>query len=242
MPSLHDIIAFLDEYLRTSTYPPEQHAVLRASGAPIARLGLALDPEDAMRLPDVATLDALLLHRWWGYDTIPLSPDAGVVGYHQPFDDRLTLSDNPFLASLLGMMNAEPMHAGDGRLIGVLGDVPATDMNSMTSQLTVAFGGLDVSEHPSRASIARVAAVNAMTEALVHDAHARGADLYVTGQLRVPAKAAVAETGIGVIAIGHARLERWGLSCLESLLRERWPVMETVTTGSQSACLRGVPR
>lgn len=232
MPALHDIAAFLDTYLQASRYPAEQTSILRALDRPIARLGLAIEPTDAMSLPKLNELDALLLHRWWGWESVSLRPEAGVLGYHQPFDDRLTLSDNPFLESLLGLSNAEPMHRGDGRLIGIVGDVPACDAASITALMTTTFAGLDLSAPPRKPIIRRVAAVNAMTAALVHDAHARGADLYVTGQFRMPAEATVAATGIGVIAIGHARLERWGLTCLASLLRERWPAMEIVTTKS----------
>lgn len=71
--------------------------------------------------------------------------------------------------------------------------------------------------------MARVVAANAMTDALVREAAGRGADVYLTGQLRAPARAAVAQTGIGVVATGHHRAEEWGLRELARLLRERWP-------------------
>ena len=62
------------------------------------------------------------------------------------------------------------------------------------------------------------AVVGAMNDALVREAHARGAGLYATGQWRQPARAAVRATGLGVVVIGHRRSEQWGLHALCRLL------------------------
>lgn len=73
-----------------------------------------------------------------------------------------------------------------------------------------------------------MAVVGAMTDALVREAALRGADLYITGQLRKPALSAVKETGIAVVAAGHRRCEEWGLKALAGVLRERWFELEVV--------------
>ena len=67
-----------------------------------------------------------------------------------------------------------------------------------------------------------------MSDALVREADVRGADLYVTGQLRQPAEIAAVETGIGVIAVGHRRSEEWGLRAIAHVLQERWYELEVV--------------
>ena len=59
-----------------------------------------------------------------------------------------------------------------------------------------------------------------MTEALVRDAAARGVGLYVTGQMRGPALAAVRQTGMRVVAVGQDRSERWGLRHLGRVLAD----------------------
>ncbi len=70
-----------------------------------------------------------------------------------------------------------------------------------------------------------VAVAGAMTAGLVRAAADAGAGLYVTGAWRAPASAAVAATGIDVLALGHARWERWGLEELARRLRARWPAL-----------------
>ena len=70
--------------------------------------------------------------------------------------------------------------------------------------------------------------MGAMNDALVREADARGARVYVTGQWRVPATEAVNETGIGVVCVGHRRSEEWGLRALAGLLRERWATLRVI--------------
>lgn len=71
--------------------------------------------------------------------------------------------------------------------------------------------------------IHRVAIVGAMTDALVRAAAEKGAGLYITGQLRAPARRATDETGIVAVAIGYERSEEHGLALLAALLAERFP-------------------
>ncbi len=90
-----------------------------------------------------------------------------------------------------------------------------------------AFGGFEATEGPETETD-RVAVVGAMTEALVLEAAARGAGLYVTGQMRRPAEAAVVRTGMRVVAVGQARSERWGLRHLGSFLAAAFPGLTVV--------------
>jgi putative NIF3 family GTP cyclohydrolase 1 type 2 len=46
--------------------------------------------------------------------------------------------------------------------------------------------------------------------------------------LRKPAQAAVLETGIGIVGVGHRRCEEWGLRAMSGLLRERWSRLEVI--------------
>ena len=63
---------------------------------------------------------------------------------------------------------------------------------------------------------------------MVRDAHARGAGVYLTGQLRKPAREAVRQTGLCAVAVGQDRAEAWGLRRLGALLCERWASIEVM--------------
>lgn len=191
---------------------------------PVARLGLALEPWDGLAAWAAAgSLDAVFLHRPWGLAPGALPPGTGLLASHRPFDERLTTGFNPALATRLGMHGLEPFGERDGRPLGMTGVVERQSFVEFLGQARDEFGGVEAAGPPRGGGVARVVAANAMTDALVREAAGRGADVYLTGQLRAPARAAVAQTGIGVVATGHHRAEEWGLRELARLLRERWP-------------------
>ncbi|HEX8277028.1 MAG TPA: Nif3-like dinuclear metal center hexameric protein [Longimicrobiaceae bacterium] len=195
---------------------------------PVARLGLALEPWDGLAAwAAAASLDAVFLHRPWGLAPGALPPGTGLLASHRPFDERLTTGFNPALAARLGMTGLEPLGERDGRPLGMTGAVEPQRFAAFLARVREELGGVEASAPPRGGEVARVAAANAMTDALVREAAGRGADVYLTGQLRAPTRAAVAETGIGVVATGHRRAEEWGLRELARLLRARWPGLAT---------------
>lgn len=233
---LNDLARFLDSCLRRELFPGDEAAgVWRPSDRPVARIGLALEPWP--RLGAWAArerLDAVFLHRPFRLAADALAPDVGVLAYHLPFDERLTLGLNPRLADALGLTFLEPLGEKDDRPLGMIGDAPAAlSFGAWAAVLGDVFGGRDAAcgapGAGNDAPVARVAVVGAMNDVLVREAAGRGARLYVTGQWRERAEAAVRETGIGVFIVGHRRSEEWGLRALAGLLRERWATLDVVT-------------
>ncbi len=148
----------------------------------------------------------------------------GVLAYHLAFDEHLTTGFNPALAAACGWGEPALLAEKEGRPLGMICTLPdgAMPFGKIVERLVGEFGGLESMTEPPAGTdvpVERVACVGAMNDGLVRAAHAAGAGVYVTGQWRQPARAAVAETGIGVAAIGHRRSEEWGLRMLERLLR-----------------------
>jgi len=231
---------FLNEYLDASRYA-EPCGVYVDSARPVARLGLALEPSD-----DVAEwingerLDALFLHRPWKLERAPtaLPEGVGVIAYHLAFDERLTLGYNPRLAQALRLSGLEVLGEKEGRPLGMSGDVStlaAMTFTDFARAIGEVFGGCERNDTPTSPEVTRVAVVGAMTDALVREASARGAQVYVTGQFRAPAEAAVKATNIGVIAVGHRRSEEWGLRALAGVLRERWCDLQVIFESRKGA-------
>jgi putative NIF3 family GTP cyclohydrolase 1 type 2 len=223
-PTLATLAPWLDRLLLADQYGAanDPAGVWRASDRPIAALGLLLEPwGDTTAWVVRERLDALVVHRPWNLPLERLG-DVGVLAYHLAFDERLTLGFNPWLAEALGLRSREVLGRKQGRPLGMIGDVPERGWDAVRDDLAREFGGLDRVVDGDARTVARVAVVGAMTEALVREAAARGADAYVTGQLRVPARAAIEETGLAVVAVGHRRSEVWGMRTLARLLREGW--------------------
>jgi putative NIF3 family GTP cyclohydrolase 1 type 2 len=229
MPSLDEIAEFLNHYFAVHRFGDDQGGIYRHSTRPIHRIGLALEPWTQLnQWVSNRQLDALFLHRPWKLEPEQLEPDVGVVSYHLAFDERLTLGFNPRLAEALGMSAIEVLGKKEGRPIGMIGEILPQSFARYCSYINEVFGGQDKANPGNCDKVLRVAVVGAMTEALVREAVSRGADVYITGQLRQPAEATVLETGISVIGVGHRRCEEWGLRALAGVMRERWFELEVI--------------
>ena len=194
------------------------------------RLGLALEPWPGLSAwAEAERLDLLFLHRPWRLTDEQrhglAAGGIGVLAYHLAFDERLTTGLNPALAAACGWGEPAMLGEKDGRPLGMVCGLPeGQTFGAEAQRLREQFGGLEQVAPPAGGPgviNTRVAVVGAMTDALVRAAHAAGAGLYATGQWRQPARAAVRETGIGVVAIGHRRSEEWGLQALARLLTRR---------------------
>lgn len=223
MPALAALAAFVDELLDARAFPGEPPTAFIPSDRPVRRLGLALAPGAGLApWVDADRLDAVFLHRPWGAAEAGLPPDVGVLASHAPFDHRLTAGLNPDLARDLALRNPRPFGEKDGRAVGMAGNADGVDAAAFAGRVATLFGGTD-DVLPGRADVLRrVVVAGAMTDALVRAAAAEGAQLYVTGQIRQPGLRAAAETGIGVVAVGHARSEAYGLGLLAWAIEGRF--------------------
>jgi putative NIF3 family GTP cyclohydrolase 1 type 2 len=220
-----DLDRFLHQYFRTDRYPPDERGGVWVPGTrPVRRIGLALDG-DAVPPAWVSEhdLDALWLHRPWRLAAGTLPPGVGVLAHHLPFDETLTMGENAPLAEMLGLTNAEPLGTKQSegypaRAIGMLGEVPPRVLPGWLHWAEAEFGGYDRLHAGAPGALTRLAVVGAMNETLLCEAARRGARLYLTGQYRGGAQAAVEETGLTVLALGHARTEAWGLRALGRVL------------------------
>ncbi|GAB3576408.1 hypothetical protein GCM10027578_42300 [Spirosoma luteolum] len=233
----------LQALLHTDRYAPaEQGGIYRPSAQPITRLGLALEPGPGLsRWVQANGIDGLWLHRPWKLDESMLPPGLPVLFHHLPFDETLTMGDNRWLAEALGDAGpgssigqkqgtadtGEPLPA---RPLGRLVNVTPQPVDALIDRLQNLFGGLDRIMPGQGALVGRLAIVGAMTDALVREASDRGAQLYLTGQYRAAAADAVAQTGLTVVAAGHERSERWGLTVLARLLGQALPALRLVVS------------
>jgi putative NIF3 family GTP cyclohydrolase 1 type 2 len=220
---LAELAAFLEDALDARAFSGEPPAVFISGDRSVARLGLALEADGGCAgWADAERLDALFLHRPWGAAEAGLPAGIGVLASHAPFDHRLTIAANPDLARDLGLRDPSPFGEKDGRTIGMIGGVEPADAAKAIERIRRLFGGTDEVLPGRTGTVRRVAFAGAMTDGLIRAAAAEGADLYLTGQIRKPAVRAVAETGICVVAAGHARSEAYGLRLLAGMIERRF--------------------
>ena len=234
MPTLGDINTFLHLYFSAERFDDDQNGVYSASDEelerPVQRIGLMLEPFP--RLADWTKqnrLDALFIHRPWKLEKMTSSQQVqgvGILAYHYAFDELLTTGYNPRLADVLLMDDIEVLGHKEGRPLGMIGDVPKTDVSTFQAQVEEVFGGLEGAYLNSESEVTRVCVVGAMRDKVIREASERGANVYITGQYREHAQKAVDDTGMNVLEVGHERCERWGMRALAGVLRERFAGLE----------------
>jgi putative NIF3 family GTP cyclohydrolase 1 type 2 len=237
MISLDDLVEFLNQLLNVEQFENDLKGIYHPSKRSVRRLGLALEPTpDVLQWVSDRQLDALFLHRPWTLELTSFPEEIGIVAYHLSFDEQLTLGYNPWLAIALNLSNVEALGYKNERPIGMIGDIVPLSFEGMLAQVNCIFRGHTLAQSNAQSNarsnntvINRVAVVGAMNEPLIYEASDRGADVYITGQFRKPAALAVQQTNLGIIAVGHQRIEEWGLQTLAKLIQERWKNLEVIT-------------
>ncbi len=221
---LDTITKFLNTFFQVERYnKDEQGGIYLPSTRSIKRLGLALEPWDGLyNWVKSQHIDALFLHRPWKLELEQLPPDIGVISYHLPFDESLTLGFNTHLADVLSLSNLEVFGEKQNRPIGMIGQAPNQTFTDIFNCVKEIFNGYEQIRAASESEVKKVAVVGAMTDLLVREAASHGVNVYITGQLRQPAAQAVIDSEMSVIAVGHYRCEIWGLHTLASILQQRW--------------------
>jgi putative NIF3 family GTP cyclohydrolase 1 type 2 len=223
MISPNNLANFLDQYLETTKFPDEAPLVRHQFTRSVSRLGLALEVWPG--LADWAAaekLDTVFLHRGFKLEPYALPEEIGVLESHLPFEEKLGLGYNHRLATALGMTHLETLGYRKGRPLGMLGCVPPQTVGAFYQSIKETFGGRDEARTCERNEVTKVAVVGAMTAELMHEASNRGAEVYVTGQMRKPAREALLDTGLGLVIVGHQRSEQWALTAFANILRERF--------------------
>lgn len=223
MISPNNLANFLDQYLETARYADEMPLVRHQFSRSVQRLGLALEAWPGMGdWARAEKLDAVFLHRAFKLEPDALPDDIGVLASHLPFEEKLGLGYNPRLATALDMTHLETLGYRKGRPLGMLGRVPPQTVSAFYQSVKETFGGQDESRTCERNEVTKVAVVGAMTAELMHEASQRGAEVYITGQMRKSAKEAIVDTGLGMVIVGHQRSEQWALSAFANVLCERF--------------------
>ncbi len=229
VPTLSDMITYLDVYLESKRFADDQNGVYRHSARPIKRLGIAIEPwRDMHEWARREHLDAFFLHRPWQLDLQSLPPEIGVMAYHLSFDFTLTFGYNPRLAAVLHMRDLTPFAFKEHLPYGMRGDIVPVSLTALGNVFADIFAVAPTIEAHHTRMINRLAVVGAMSEQLVREAAQQDVDLYVTGEMRQPARAAVEQTGMNVAIIGHAAGERWGARALAGIVRERWSQLDVL--------------
>ncbi|MES2732435.1 MAG: Nif3-like dinuclear metal center hexameric protein [Bacteroidota bacterium] len=230
MIPLTEISTYLNDFFQVSHYPDDLNGIYRSSDRWVSKLGLALDPFPGLeQWVEDYSLDAVWLHRPWKLQLTPYLKTIGVLAYHLPFDEKLTLGYNLPLARALGMWyELKPFGIKEGRTIGMVGEIIPAHLDIFRAKVRNEFGGEEAAFIGKKPYIIRVAVVGAITKELLLQAAQQSVDMYITGQMRANTQEIAADHGLSILTVGHQRCEEWGMKLLMDILSQRWPALQVL--------------
>ena len=246
---LHELVAYLDEYLRIKQIPDEANAVnglqVENSGQ-VGGIVAAVDGSQATIDGVIATLEPgepppiLLVHHGLLWDgNVPLTGrryrrvaalldhDIPLYAAHIPLDVHPEVGNNAVLAERLGIRVEGWFGSYRGIDMGVWGHAPA----SLATRESIALE-LDRVLHTLKGSAtlipggperpARIGIITGGAGNMIGEARAAGLDTYISGEGPHHTYFDAMEWGINVVYAGHYATETLGVQAMASHLAERF--------------------
>lgn len=222
------LAAYLRDFLRTDDFEDYGPNGLQVEGrARIRRVvsgvtaNLALIERAARQ-----GADAILVHHGWfwrGEDprvvgqkrkrlAALMAADLNLFAYHLPLDAHPLVGNNAQLAARMGWRT-------DGRFgkqdLGWLGSAPAQEtLADLAAELGRKLERAPVLVGDPTARVGRLAWCTGAAQGWVEQAHAAGANTYISGEISEPTAHFAREMGIAYLACGHHATERYGVQAL----------------------------
>lgn len=214
---------------------------LQVEGMPDIRVICTAVTASAKAIEEAAKMNAsaLLVHHgyfWRGespvitgmkYERIALlfQHTMNLFAYHLPLDCHLTLGNNVCLGKLLGLQSITQHTAGNTSNLLWLGSFA----NAMTAEALDQFLTEQLHRKPQHIEgsdrlIKRIAWCSGAAQDFITQAHALGADAYLSGEISERTYYEAKELGIHYFACGHHATERLGIRALGEHLSDHFGI------------------
>ncbi len=240
MADLAEIVAFLDQELRTNSitdYPGAMNGLQLANEGRVDRIVAAVDASLLVVEKAAAGGPGLLVvHHgmfWQGaqavtgafYKKLKTAIDAGLAIYssHLPLDVHPVFGNNSLLAQRVGLSDMEPFFEQKGQYLGVKGNWSGT-LAELANAVELAVSG-KVHTCPGGAqNVSKVGIVTGGAGSEVGKAAAEGIDAFITGEGPHWSYSLAEEIGINLLYAGHYATETFGVRAIASEVSKRFAV------------------
>ncbi len=239
MADLHDLVEFLDGFLRVQEVPDYAGAwngLQVDCRSPVDTVCAATDACQAtIDAAAAAGAQLLIVHHglFWG-EPLPvtgrayrrlkalLEADLAVYSAHLPLDIHPDVGNNVLLADALGL--TVEGRFGNWRDLDGLGVWAAVDVSlkDLADRLAEACGETPRVIGGGPPHVRRVGIVTGGAGSMIPQAHAEGLDTFITGEGSHHTFHEAMELGLNVLYAGHYATETAGIRALGELLGERY--------------------
>lgn len=235
--SLASLVAHCHRRLGLPEFPdfPGAHNGLQcANDGRASRIGAAVDADlGTVRRAAAGGIDFLLVHHgmfWEGAKPfvgatrerlrLLLAHNIAVYAAHLPLDAHPELGNNALLANRLSLEPCGTFSPFQGVDLGLMARGPAGGRSELLARLRQHFpGGVTAIEFGSERP-ERVAIVTGGGSGALDDLVRRGADTFITGELKQSAWTFAQEHGLNLYLAGHYATETFGVTALATELAD----------------------
>ncbi len=235
----NDLISYLDSYLQIpeiKDYGP-QGLQVEALNNHIERIALAVDTAPVtIRAAADWEADMLLVHHgilWRNVERIAgplgervrllLASGIHLYAAHLALDAHPDVGNNAVLANMLGLQNIDWWCEAMGINIGVVGEIDTTlDELIISINDNLQTDAVVLKQGPEH--VQKVAIVSGFGADRIEEAHAQGADTFLTGETSHANYWAAADYGMNVIFAGHYVTETVGVKALGQHLSKKFEI------------------
>ena len=133
-----------------------------------------------------------------------LAADCNLIAYHLPLDAHLERGNNAVALRRLGIDQLAPFAHSQGQAIGCWGELSEGVTIEVLQQRCSALFQHDVIHAPGGpALVSRIGMVSGGGQSFLHDAHAIGCDVFISGEHSEQNWHDAAELGIHMLCCGH---------------------------------------
>lgn len=243
MADLAEIIAFLDQELRTNSitdYSGAMNGLQLANEGKVERIVAAVDAS----LPVIEKAAAggpglLIVHHgmfWQGpqpvtkayYRKLKTAMDTGLAIYssHLPLDLHPVFGNNVLLAQSVGLHEMEPFFEQKGQYLGVMGKWSGTLAELVNATENAVGGKVHVCPAGSQ-NVSKVGIVTGGAGSEVAKAAAEGVDVFITGEGPHWSYSLAEEIGINLLYAGHYATETFGVRAIASEVARKFALPAT---------------
>jgi dinuclear metal center YbgI/SA1388 family protein len=240
MPSLPEVVRYIDDYLRTreiEDWPNAVNGLQIENSGRVTKIGAAVDVSTrVLTRAAKRDVDLLIVHHglfWPGLQPVSgglrrqlklaLENDIVLYSAHLPLDIHPKVGNNAQLAGFLGLKLMQPFFEEKGQLIGLKASVPLS-REVLARRLRKALGGPIKAFNfgPKKANTIGIVTGGAGSE--IYRVAQEKIDTFITGEGPHWAAVAAEELEMNLLLGGHYATETFGVKALVAHLSKRFKI------------------
>jgi dinuclear metal center YbgI/SA1388 family protein len=243
MPSLPEIVRYIDHYLRIreiEDWPNAANGLQIENSGRVTKIGAAVDISTrVLTRAAKKNIDFLIVHHglfWPGLRSVTgalrrqlklaLENDIALYSVHLPLDLHPKVGNNGRLAGLLGLKSTQPFLEEKAQLIGLKARV-SLPRDELARRLRKALGGPIKAFNFGPTKTSTIAIITGGAGSEIDRVAQERIDTLITGEAPHWAAVAAEELGMNLLLGGHYATETFGVKALAAHLSKRFKVSWT---------------